>query len=127
MKFGKSCTCQKTNPVPNLVAIAQLMTSLRRHQYFFDSDIKGFVNQVLFRNENVASIWPFGMLECRSLHFNWKIAKSFNKMSNSGLQKLLKSSKFWIFSEILTSAKCFVQFQCFHKKITKKYILPPKH
>ena len=80
-----------------------------------------FVNQVLFRYENVASIFisHFGMLECCSLHFNRKIAKSLMELSNSGLQKLLKSSKFWIFSEMLTSPKCFVKFQCFHKKITK--------
>ena len=49
-------------------------------------------NQVLFRYKNVASvfIWLFGMLECCSLHINWKIAESFMKRSNSGLQKPLK-------------------------------------
>ena len=36
------CTCQKTTPVPNLVAIARLVTSLWRHQCFFDSNIEGF-------------------------------------------------------------------------------------
>ena len=41
------------------------------------------------------------------------------KLSNSGLQKPLKLSKFWIVSEILMSAKCFVKFQCFDKKIAK--------
>ena len=45
-----------------------------------------FVNQVLFRYENVASIfiWLFGILECCSLHFNRKIAKVLKKLSNSG-------------------------------------------
>ena len=62
-----------------------------------------FVNQVLFHYENVASIFIlfFGMLECCPLHFNRKIAKSLMKLSNSGLQKPLKSLKFWIFSEML--------------------------
>ena len=55
-----------------------------------------FVNQVLFRYKNVASIFIllFGMLECRSLHFNRKIAEFFMKRSNSGLQKAIKSSTF---------------------------------
>ena len=89
-----------------------------------------FVNflQVLYCYENFVStfILFFEMLECCSLHFNWKIAKSLKKLSNSGLQKPLKSSKFWIFSEMLTSAKFFVKFQCFHKKITKSMFSPPK-
>ena len=59
------------------------------------------------------------MLECRSLHANLKIDKSLMKLSNSGLQKPLKSSKFWIFLEVLTLANFFAKFQCFHKKITK--------
>ena len=80
-----------------------------------------FVNQVLFRHENVSSdfLLLFGMLEYCSLHFNRKIAKSLTKQSNSGLQKPLKSTKFRIFSKVLTSSKFFVKFQCFHKKITK--------
>ena len=41
------------------------------------------------------------------------------KRLNSGLQNLLKLSKFWIFSKMLTSAKYFVKFQCFDKKITQ--------
>ena len=47
----------------------------------------------LFRYENVAGVFIrlFGMLE---LHFNQKIAKSVMKLSNSGLQKLIKLSKF---------------------------------
>ena len=51
-----------------------------------------FANQVLFRYKNVASIfiWLFGMLECCSLYFDKKIAESFMKRSNSGLQKPLK-------------------------------------
>ena len=53
-----------------------------------------FVNQVLFRHENVASdsFLHFGMLEYCSLHFNRKIVKSLTKQSNanSGLQKPLK-------------------------------------
>ena len=55
-----------------------------------------FINQVLFRYENVANEFflLFGMLEYCSLHFNRKIAKSLTKLSNSGLQKPLKSSKF---------------------------------
>ena len=97
---------KKATPVPNLVAIARSVKSLWRHQCLFDSHIKGlhmFVNQVLFRYENFAGIciWLFGILECCSLHFNQNIAKSFKKLSNSGLQKPLKSSKFWIFSEML--------------------------
>ena len=60
-----------------------------------------FVNQVLFRYKNVASvlIWFLGRLECCSLHFSQKIAESFMKRSNSGLQKPLNLSKFWIFSK----------------------------
>ena len=71
-----------------------------------------FVNQVLFRYENVASevFGLFGMLECCSLHFNQKIAQSLTKLSNSGLQKPLKLSKFRIFSKMLTSSKFFVKF-----------------
>ena len=71
-----------------------------------------FVNQVLFRHENVASdfFYFFGMLEYCSLHLNRKIAKSLTKLSNSGLQKPLKSSKFRIFSKMLTSSKFFVKF-----------------
>ena len=70
-----------------------------------------FVNQVLFRYENVASevFGLFGMPECCSLHFNQKITKSLTKLSNSGLQKPLKSSKFRIISKMLTS-KFFVKF-----------------
>ena len=51
-----------------------------------------FLNQVLFRHENVVSDFflLFGMLECCSLHFNRKIANSLTKQSNSGLQKPLK-------------------------------------
>ena len=66
------------------------------------------------------------MLECCSLHFNRKIAKSLKKLSNTGLQKPLKSSKLWIFSEMPTSAKFFVKFHCFHKEITKIMFLPQK-
>ena len=112
--LAQVCICQRTTSMPNLVAIAQLVTSLWRHQYFLDSIIEDFVNQVLFRYENVATIfiWLFGMLECCSLHLNRKI----KKLSTSGPQKPLKSSKFWIFSEMLTSAKIVVKFQCFHKK-----------
>ena len=71
-----------------------------------------FVNQVLFRYENVAGevFGLFEMLEYCSLHFNQKIAKSLMKLSNSGLQKPLKSSKFRIFSKMLTSSKFFVKF-----------------
>ena len=58
----------------------------------------------------------FGMPECCSLQLNRKIAKSSKKLSNYGLQKPLKSSKFWIFSEMLTSAKFFVKCQCFRKR-----------
>ena len=87
-----------------------------------------FVNQVLFRYENVANEFflLFGMLECYSLHFNWKIAKSLTKLSNSGLQKPLKSSKIRIFSKMLTSSKFFVKFQCFYKKITKSMFFHQK-
>ena len=88
-----------------------------------------FVNQVLFRYENVASevFLTFGMLECCSLHFNGKIAKSLTKLSNYGLQKPLISSKFRIFSKMLTSSKFFVKFQCFHKKISKIMLFHQKN
>ena len=87
-----------------------------------------FVNQVLFRHENVASDFflLFGMLEYWSLHFNRKVAKSLMKQSNSGLQKPLKSSEIRIFSKVLTSSKFFVKFQCFHKKITKSMFFHQK-
>ena len=60
-----------------------------------------FVNQVLFRYENVASVLIrlFGMLECCLLHSNQKIDKSVMKLSNSGLQNPQKLSEFCIFSE----------------------------
>ena len=48
------------------------------------------------------------------------------KMLNSGLQKSLKLSKFWIFSKVLTSAKYFVEFQCFDKKIIQSIFSLPK-
>ena len=72
-----------------------------------------FVNQVLCRDQNVASIFfgLFGMLDCCSLHFSRKIAKSLKKLSNYGLQNPLKSSKFRIFSEMLTSSNFFGKFQ----------------
>ena len=77
----------------------------------------------------ILSIW-FGTAAARrmnwALHFNRKIAKSLMKLSNSGLQRPLKSSKFCIFSEVLTSAKYFAKFQCFHKKITKSMFFPKK-
>ena len=81
-----------------------------------------FVNQVLFRYESVASVFIrlFGMLECCSLHGNQKIAKSVMKLPNSGLLIPLKLSKFCLFSELLTSARNFFQFQCFDKKITNR-------
>ena len=43
-----------------------------------------FVNQVLFRHENVASDFflLFGILEYCSLHFNRKIAKSLLELNN---------------------------------------------
>ena len=87
-----------------------------------------FVNQVLFRYKNVASVFIrlFGILECCSLHFNGKMAKSFMKRSDSWLQKPLKLSKFWVFPKMLTSVKYFAEFQCFDKKITKSMFLPPK-
>ena len=66
------------------------------------------------------------MLECCSLYFNKKIAESFLKRLNSGLQKSLKLSKFLIFSKMLTSAKYFVEFQCFDKKITQSMFSLPK-
>ena len=82
------------------------------------------VNQVLFRYENVASVFIlfFGMLECCSLHLYPKIAKSVMKLSNSGLQKPMKLSKFCIFLEMLTSAKVFAKIQCLIKK-TEVYFL----
>ena len=48
------------------------------------------------------------------------------KLSNSGLQKPLKLSKFWIFSEMLISGKSFARFQCFDKKITKSMFFHPE-
>ena len=56
------------------------------------------------------------MLECCSLYFNQKISKSLKKMSNAGLQKPLKSSKFWIFLEMLMSAKFLLNFNAFIKR-----------
>ena len=47
------------------------------------------------------------------------------KRSNSGLQKPLKLSKFWIFSKMLTSTKIFAELQCFDKKIISMF-LPQK-
>ena len=44
------------------------------------------------------------------------------KRSNFGPLKL---SKFCIFSKMMTSAKSFVEFQCFDKKITPSMFLPP--
>ena len=40
--------------------------------------------------------------------------------------KATKSSKFWIFSEMLPLAKFFVELQCFHKKLTKSMFPPRK-
>ena len=87
-----------------------------------------FVNRVLFRYENFASIFilRFGMLECCSLYFNREIAKSLKKLSHFGLQKPLKSSKFWTFSEMLMAAKFFVKFNAFIKD-NQKYVFTPKH
>ena len=49
------------------------------------------------------------------------------KRLNSGLQKSLKLSKFWIFQKkLLTSAKYFVEFQCFDKKIAQSMFSLPK-
>ena len=48
------------------------------------------------------------------------------KRLNSWLQKSLKLSTFWIFSKMLTSAKYFVEFQCFDKKITQSMFSLPK-
>ena len=89
--------------------------SIWHYQFLFDSHIESFayvLTQVLFLYENIATvlIWLFGMLE---LHFNEKIVKYVMKLSNSGLQKPVKLSKFWIFSEMLTPAKIFNKFQCF--------------
>ena len=47
------------------------------------------------------------------------------KLSNSGLEKPLKSSKFWIFSEMLTSANVLLNFNVFIKD-NQKYVFPPK-
>ena len=54
-----------------------------------------FVNQVLFRNENVASDFflLFGMLEYCSLHFNLKIAKFLTKQSEFWAAKTTKIIK----------------------------------
>ena len=59
-----------------------------------------FVNQVLFSYESFASIFIslFGTLGCCSLHYKQEIAKSIKKLSDTGMQKPLKSSKFGIFS-----------------------------
>ena len=89
------CTCQKTTSVPNLVAIARSVTSLWRHQCFFDNDIKGFAyvcksSFISLWNFPSTFIWLFGILGSCSLHFNLKIAKSLKKLLNSGLQKPLK-------------------------------------
>ena len=65
------------------------------------------------------------MPECCSLYFNQKIAKSLKKMSNTGLQKPLKSSKFWIFLEMLMSAKFLSNFNAFIKD--QKYVFTPQN
>ena len=66
------------------------------------------------------------MVECCSLHFNRKKSESFMKKLNSGLHKPLKLSKYCIVSKMLTSAKVFVEFQCFNKKIMQSMFYPPK-
>ena len=59
-----------------------------------------FVNQVLFRYENFASIL-------------------FDSLEGKNVVKILD------LSEMLTSANFFVKFHCFHKNITKGMFPPP--
>ena len=95
------CTCQKTTPVSNLVAIAQSVTSLWRHNGIIKISLTAiskvlhmFVNQVFICYENFASLFItlFGRLECW-LHFNRKIAKSLKKLSNTAAGKTTKIIK----------------------------------
>ena len=69
-----------------------------------------FVNQVLFRHENVASDFflLFGMLEYCSLHFNQKIAKSLTKQSEFLAAKATKIIKI---SDLFESADV-IKFFC---------------
>ena len=88
------CTCLKTTPVSNLVELNPW-----RHYNVINVSLTAiskvsrmFVYQDLSRYKSIASvfIWLSGMLECCSVHSNWKIAESFIKRSNSALQKPLK-------------------------------------
>ena len=63
------------------------------------------------------------MLECCSLHFN-KNSRLFHEKVKFWAAKSLKLSKAEIFSKVLTSAKYFVEFQCFDIKITQSIFSP---
>ena len=66
------------------------------------------------------------MLECCSLHFNKKIAESFHEKVKFWTAKVTKIIKILDFSKMLTSAKYFVEFQCFDKKIAQSMFSLPK-
>ena len=87
MNLGTHLYLPKHYPCAEFGRYSSISDVTTHHQCFFDSDIEGFeyVNQVLFRYENFASIFIrlFGRLE---LHFNQKIAESLKKLSNAGLQ-----------------------------------------
>ena len=124
------CSCQKNYPCAKFGSYSSMSDVTMTPAKFCRLRYRRFcmfVNQVLCRDQNVASRFfgLFGMLECCSLHFSRKIAKSLKKLSNYGLQNPLKSLKFRIFSEMLTSSNFFGKFQCFHKKMTKSVFFSP--
>ena len=57
------------------------------------------------------------MLECCSLHFNKKNSRIFHEKVKFWAAKVTKIIKMLDLLKMLTSAKYFVEFQCFDKKI----------
>ena len=68
---------------------------------------------------------PFITFKSESRQISYETVKLWP--GNSGLQKPLKSSKFWILLEVLTVAIFFVKCQCFPKKITKSMFSQKTH
>ena len=73
-------------------------------------------------------VFLFNFLECQNaVHYILiKNSPIFHKKVKFWAAKATKIIKFWIFSKMLTSAKCFAEFQCFDKKITQSMSLLPK-
>ena len=92
MKLGTGVYFPKSYPCAKFGCYSLINDVINVSSTAISKVLHMFVNQVLFRHENVASDFflLFGMLEYCSLHFNRKIAKSLTKQSNSGLQKPLK-------------------------------------